>query len=490
VKNQRFLRFLLLAAAGLCLAVWAVRVGPLAFRSSPPLAGTSGCEEEAWFSVWKAVKGFPVYNDPWAPPFSGSYFGWLFYETYGFLSGRLLKWMQAEDAWLPSVCRWITAGFFLGAAAFYRRIFLRWRFPENGVFGLPSLFTVLALFNPLFHWWSFTVRGDMGALAAELLAFWFGLRYAESGRRRDLGGLAAAAYLAWAFRPTSISVLTGMGFWMLTQKRWKELSLLVATMAGVFGASFWMLGPNFLQSVFVANALSGELLGSVAKSNAWLALKQDPLFLFAVLCLPVLLVRAKARWQEGPTRLLALTAILSLLWAVVFSAKVGAAANYYFVPGCLLPLAAWALLDGAKGSVWARAFLGLAATGMVGANLLILSGKAGALRPPSDAVMQELRELRPSLQAPVFCTDRTGNLPWVLGDGERSMVFGYAYTGMLAKMPEKFRQGTIRSLLMEGRFNTLVVTEANASYSPTPEEMAGYEEVKTGSGYRVFQKRN
>lgn len=487
-KNQMLLAGLLWVATGLCLVVWAVRIGPLALSAEPSLIGTSGCEEEAWFSIWKAVQGLPVYGDPWVPPFAGSYFGWLFYKTYSFLGGLALEWLHLEDGWLPSVCRWITAGFFLLSAGLYLRIFRGFATPKQARIGLPMVFTVLALCNPLFHWWSFTVRADMGALTAELLGLGIALRYAKGGRGRDLWGVAVATYVAWSFRPTSISVLTGMGLWMLTERKWRELFLMVSGMAGAFGASLLWLGDGFLQSVFVANALSGELLGSVFTANASLAFKQDPMFLVGVLCLPVLIARGWARLGDRPTRLLALTAGLSLGWAMLFSAKVGAAANYYFVPACLVPLAAWLMLGGREFSPRARGFLALAAVGMVGVNLMILNGRAGTLRAQSDVRMQELKKLRSSLEAPIFCTDRVANLPWVLGDGGQSMMFGYAYHGMLAKRPEKFREGTLRSMLMERKFATVIFSDINSSYQPTPEELEGYEEVKAGSGYRVFKR--
>lgn len=476
-------------AAGLCLTVWVVRLGSVSLPAEPTLAGTSGCEEEAWFSVWKSVQGLPVYSDPWSPPFAGSYFGWLFYKTYGLISGLVLRGWQLEEAWLPAVCRWITAGFFLLSAATYFRIFRSFATPRGQRIGLPVLFTVLVLGNPLFHWWSFTVRADMGALAGELLGLWFALRYVKCCRGRDLWGVAAATYLAWSFRPTSISVLTGMGLWLLTERKWRELFQLVAGMAVAFGLSLLCLGQLFVQNVFVANVLSGELLGSVLKANVWLALKQDPLFLTAVLCLPFVIAQAWAQRGESTTRLLTITAGLSVGWALLFSAKVGAAANYYFVPACLLPLAAWVTLGGRESSLRAKGFLAMAAAGMVGVSLLILSGRVGALQPPSDSHLHELRKLRSSLKRPIFCTDRVGNLPWVLGDGGQSMMFGYAYTGMLAKKPEKFREGTLRSLLLEKKFATVVVSEINSSYRPTPEELAGYKKVKSGPGFRVYQRK-
>ena len=81
------------------------------------------------------------------------------------------------------------------------------------------------------------------------------------------------------------------------------------------------------------------------------------------------------------------------------------------------------------------------------------------------------------------------NLPWVLGNGEASMIFGYAYPEMLRKAPEKFREGTIRDLLLGKKFGTVIVTQSNSSYVPEPGELAGYELVERRPGYEIFQKR-
>src|SRR5438045_9141407 len=44
---------------------------------------TSGCEEEALFSLWRFAHGEAVYSDPTLLPYAISYFNWLFYLVYG-----------------------------------------------------------------------------------------------------------------------------------------------------------------------------------------------------------------------------------------------------------------------------------------------------------------------------------------------------------------------------------------------------------------------
>ncbi len=96
-------------------------------------------------------------------------------------------------------------------------------------------------------------------------------------------------------------------------------------------------------------------------------------------------------------------------------------------------------------------------------------------RLPGDAHLHEMRALRATLAPPVFSTDRVANLPWILGNGGDSFVFGYAYQSMLAAKPQKFTEGTIADQLREGRFGTVVLSDINASYHPSAEELAAFQ---------------
>lgn len=463
-------------ALALSVIVWLLRISSAVTFERPFLGCTSGCEEEALFSVWKAANGYAVYNNPWLPPFSASYFGWLFYEAYGLWAKVGLGVGGLGDPWLPTLARFFTLfGLFACIGIFYRLLQSAANRGDHPSDLLLVGFSALVLINPLFHWWAFTTRADIWALAWELAALLAAFYYVASGRVRSLVCFGAFAFLAWSFRQTNVSVLAGFGLWLLLTWRWRVLFLLSLAMAAAFGATMVALGENFIDSAFVANVLSGDMLLSVAKSNAIGALTKDPLF---ALALPValFLVGCPGKWwHDEISRLAFFIASLSVVFASLFAAKSGASSNYFLPPAAFVPLFVVVALGRSDvAQAWSCGFFSAGAVGVGIASALVLAGFSGNLRVPSDGQLQELRAMRDTLPEPVFCTDRAANLPWILGDGPDSYVFGFAYQRMLAAKPQKFTEGTIADRLHAGRFGGLVLSKGNASYAPSPEELEGF----------------
>lgn len=464
-------------ALALSVIVWVLRMSSAVTFDRPFLGNTSGCEEEALFSVWKAANGHEVYNNPWLPPFSASYFGWLFYEVYGWWVKAGLVVSGLEDAWLPTFTRFLTLlGLLACIGMFYRLLQIG---VGRTVALSPSLLLGLAalvFINPLFHWWAFTTRADVWALGWELAALLAAFHYAQSGRVRAVVLVGIFAFIAWSFRQTNISVLAGFGLWLLVNRRWKVLLPMVASMAVAFGVTMVMLGMNFIDSAFTANALSGDMLRSVAAANASSALTKDPLLTLALGGALVLVFFAGRWWHDETSRLVFLVAAPSFLLAAVFAAKVGASSNYYLPPAALMPLFVLvALARGGFPSLLSAGFIGAGAAGIGLASALVLSGLSGNLRVPGDDRLHEIKALRQMMREPVFSTDRVVNLPWILGSGADSYVYGFAYQRMLAARPEKFEQGTIADRLRGGDFGTLLLSPVSASYTPTPEELADFQ---------------
>ena len=476
-------------ALALSVIVWVLRISSAVTFDRPFLGGTSGCEEEALFSVWKAANGHEVYNNPWLPPFSASYFGWLFYEVYGWWAKAGLAVSGLEDAWLPTFTRAFTLlGLLTCIGIFYR--LLQTGIGRATAFA-PSLLlglSALVFINPLFHWWAITTRADVCALAWELAALLAAFHYAQSGRLRSVVLVGVFAFLAWSFRQTNISVLAGFGLWLLVAGRWKVLLPMVASMAVAFGATMVVLGMNFIDSAFTANALSGDMLLSVGMDNAIGAVTKDPLFTIALFSAALLVFVAARWWQDETSRLAFLVAGTSVLLAAVFAAKVGASSNYYLPPAALVPLFVLvALSRGGFARSWNEGFIGAGAAGVGLASALVLAGVSGNLRVPGDERLHEMRALRGDLREPVFCTDRVVNLPWILGNCADSYVFGYAYQRMLEAKPEKFTGGTIADKIKEGRFGTVILAEVNASYAPSAEELNDF--VAGGGMLRDLRER-
>lgn len=479
----------MLVAVALVLSgsLWFIRTSSAVNLERPYLGVTSGCEEEALFSVWKVAHGFPAYNSPWLPPFSHSYFGWLFYESYGLWAEFWLKVGGLEDVWLPTLARFLTLlGYFAGIGLFFRLV--REGFQEQPL--IPSLgFAALVFINPLFDWWSFTVRPDIWALVFELGALLAAFRYAATQRAAHLATIGFLAFLAWSFRPTNISILVAVGLWLLLDGKWRPLLSLVVGMAMAFATAISLLGQNFMDSVFLANAVSGEFLLGQAQRIARSALTKNPLLLLSAVITLGILTQSGKWWKESCLRLAFLAACTSFGVAFLFSAKVGAGFNYYFPPSALMCLFVWMVLgSGGYSMNWLSLFLGTGAAGVAGACLLILSGVSGNRRHLPDDGIYRLKNLRAEWQEPIFCTDRIMNLPWILGSGPNSMVFGYAYDSVLKARPEKFVAGTLSSLLQEGKFGTVLVFVENTSFQPTSAALIVYKKIRTADGFEVYEK--
>lgn len=486
------------SAAGIVLGValcfttslWLIRTCSALHLDRPYLGCTSGCEEEALFSVWKVTHGFPAYTSPWLPPFSHSYFGWLFYELYGLWCKFWMRAAGLGDAWLPTIARSLTLlGFFACIGVYYRLIKegLKDRFSESRTLSLG--FAALVFINPLFDWWSFTVRPDIWALVFELAALLAAFRYAESKRPIDFGSVAVATYLAWSFRPTNISILLAVGLWLLLARSWKPLVVLITIMGMMFGLTVLVKGQNFIDNMFVANSVSGQFLVIQAKIIAYSALTKNPLLTLAILVMFALLLQKQTWWKEQKTRMAFLAATTSLILALSFSCKVGAGFNYYYPSSAFVPLFVWMTLGSNKNMmIPKRLFVAFGAMGAAITCILIFLGISGNLVHQSDEKIYQLIRHRTELDEPIFSTHRPLNLPWLLGSGPDSLVFGYAYDQMLKARPESFTQGTLSSLLQQGKIGTVILIPDNSSYQPSPQELAPYRTTRMIYEAIIFQK--
>ena len=482
------------AAAGILIAaltvntiVWLRRIAG-AVRLSPPFLGaTSGGEEEPLFAVWKAIRGLPVYGDPWLPPFTDSAYGWLFYHAYALWSEVWLAACGLDDVWLPTVSRTFTLVGLVVAIIGLRRVL---QTTPAGRGGLVWPLAAAAVVNPLFHWWSFTTRPDVWAVALELVALAAATRAVVSDRFAPLMPVAMACYLAWSFRQSNVSVLVGVGAVLLIAGRWRHLAALVALMAAAFGGTIVALGRSFWESAIVAMALAGSMEPARAMRIAAVSLAQDPLLAVSVVALVPLAVAWRRWWSDPVARLLVLTATFAFGWNLVLSARHGANGNYHMPAAVLLPAAVLAAVgQGSDRRLRCEGLVATAAAGLLAAGLVVLAGVRGRLAPEDDGPMHRLRSLRDRLPRPIFCTHVAANAPWVLGDGADSMVVGFPYEGMLAARPERFAAGTVEAMLRDGRFGTIVFAERHGRWHEADADLADYEPGPECPGFTIRVKR-
>jgi hypothetical protein len=478
---------LLWAALAVNVVVWLRRIAGAVRFDRPFLGATSGGEEETLLSVWKAVHGLPVYGDPWQPPFTVSPYGWLFFHAHAVWSRIWLAACGLDDAWLPTVSRGFTLVGTAVAIAALRGV-LR-ATPGGG--GRPAWpLAAVAIVNPLFHWWSFTTRPDVWALAFELVALAAAARALVSDRFSRLLPVAAACSLAWAFRQSSVSVLVAVGMALVLAGRWRHLAALVAIMAAVFGITFAVLGRDFWESAIVAMALAGDMDVGRGLRIGVAALAKDPLLAVSAAALVPAAIGWRRWWHDPVVRLLVIAGVGAAGFQLALAGRSGADTNYLFPAAAVLPAAALATAGSGPGGGRRRDLLiATAAAGLLAAAALVLVGGRGRLAPAADDGMHRLRALRDRLPRPVFCTHVAANVPWVLGDGADSMVVGFPYEGMLRARPDRFTAGTVERMLHDGGFATLVFAERHGRWDEADANLADYEPGPECPGFRIFVRR-
>jgi hypothetical protein len=330
----------LLLAAAACLVLWLVRIYYAVSFVTPYMLTTTGCEEESLFSIWKFTQHQAVYADPYRIPFAVSYFNWGYYYFYGSITSVWLRLLHLDAIWIPTIGRLITIAFTLITGGIF---FLTARaFVKAGLLaGGPVAWAwcLIAAVCPLVGFWSITVRPDIGALAFETAGLYLILRYLRKQDERIIIVAALLFYAAWAFKQSSVTMLTGSVLALVFFKRWRAF----ITLSGIW----WFLvivtlivgGPVYRESILFSQrhlpmSLSYELLISPKVP------RRNPFFL---LCLVVIAVWSWKNFRQLASKpieaTLTLVVLFSFCFALVTSFKVGADDNY-FIP------AAWASMLG------------------------------------------------------------------------------------------------------------------------------------------------
>jgi len=422
---------------------------------------TSGCEEEALFSVWKYTQNLPVYSDPHLIPFAASYFNWFFYYIYGNVAKLSLAWLHADSRWLPTICRVLSLAFALvGVGVCWlvldelnpRQFFFSWH--------KKLAWSLLLIANPLSGFWLLTTRPDIGALVLELTGLLFLLRCLRTSRWEEIAYAALFLYGAWAFKHNFIAIWMGGCFVLLMLRKWQAFTLLITICLGLvfitlaFGGSVYRFSLFFSQIHCQYRFVSSfGFLFSALRKMPFLFLSLLGLVLYG----PVKITRLAV---ANPIFLMLLVAtILTFSLGFIFSGKQGAV-DYYFLPAALYSgLLLAKLADFLRPTFF---HLGLALACLISSAGVgfVLSGHYGAVDWRSFYSPQlELAEKLPSFPGPVFVSDRTGNLPWIQ---TKPPYFVVAFTyEMDEKAGEWHEHGGWEGLLREGYFVTVVTSPYN-----------------------------
>ena len=457
---------------------------------------TTGEEEGALFGIWRVLQGEQVYQDPFAIPYAGSFFGWLFYASYGLFTQICLRISGLDIAWFPQFARsFSTIGALLGCFALFRifkRLHPAQRFVDRLFYGGLALLVFFGLSMGRFSW---STRPDIWALSLELLALLYLLsRIDEDDLIFTAIAIALLCFVASSFRQTNMTVF------LCAQIFLAQKSIRAALIGALVFGSLWGFVLIFGGELFRYNILFAALENEFAIRAHTVLLKalksSQYLALSALLALGLLAVRPRLRraiFTSPEGLVLGSSVIISLLIGVATGSKIGAATNYYhpflaFL--CCFVVYVEYKSENKKlfaGAWTAGAFLMLL---FIVPNIRSYDGPKYSLirRPNTPALVKRCIDRLP---APVFSEIDSGNLP-TINPGPEYFVLSYSHqwdkTGGRA-----FERGGIPGLLRDKYFGSVVLIKAPKS--PTfldRRNLRGYklrEGIEECRPYIVFVKR-
>ncbi|MGD0157665.1 MAG: hypothetical protein ABSB50_16335 [Terracidiphilus sp.] len=451
---QKIAKISLFTAAAACVVLWLVRIYYALSFFTPFMMVTTGLEEESLFSVWKFTQHQAVYADPYRIPFAASYFNWAYYWFYGSITSACLHLLHLDAIWIPTIGRLVTLGLTCVAGAMF--CLTAREFVTAGLFAQRPFrwaWCVIAVTSPLIGFWSITVRPDIGALLFEWAGLYLILRCLRNQDNRLIVVAALLFYLAWAFKQSSVTIVTGSALTLLLFRRWRPLLTLCVVWWSLAVATLVVGGHTYCECLLFSQRHL-PLVMSMAFKNALRAEFKNP---FLVLCLAAMLVLL---WKARPLRsrpaetALVLVASFSICFALVTAGKAGANDNYYIPVGWAVMLG-FALASERMHARWLQA-------GLIVCSWLIVAGIA--LTPTGktfyynyrgqDAAHRLIADKLAHLPGPAIVTDRYSNLPWVQTIAPH-FVLAYTYRyDRSAGIP--FEDGGWEGLAQQGYFATIV----------------------------------
>lgn len=441
-------------------------------------------------SVWRSMHHRPVYSWPFVFPFSLSLYNYLFYSVYA----GALSLMGAWDAAILTWGRQFTLLFALaGASAQWRlvRLLLKLR----GAASAFSLALALGLWlsTSLVKYWALSIRPDMAAAALVMMALWAVVR-----RPRFCFAYAGVLfYLAWGFKQSVVLAFMGVCLWLLFNKKWRDLAVLVAFFAALVGATLLLGTPEYRFSILVApQMVKGFSFGLRWILHALGTGVTSVLLNLYWVAAPFLVLRAAGGSQKTGWRvhLLAVVFVFALVVGVAGMGKVGGTSNYLFEAFA----AGSTLLQLAVFTVPGRLVTALVLFGCVQPAVQIAGAAIGYHHPGKrdmaaiataaeyrDAVV--LSNRLATMKKPIFTTDGAFELPWIsAGNDTPALVIDPNFQDV-ARSREL--DGGIEGMLQRGEIPTVMLASGDLVYlkSLNPSYRKMGESIQQGLTYSIYE---
>jgi hypothetical protein len=313
----------------------------------------------------------------------------------------------------------------------------------------------------LIRGWTFAIRPDMAAIALVMIALWAVVRQP----RFCFAYAGVFFYLAWSFKQSAVLALAGLCLYLLMNKRWRDLSVLVAIFAVLAAATLLLGTPEFRYSILVAPRIVKEFTLMRALSIGTRFAVVNAYWMLAPM---VLLLGAGARRADDVVRLLFTVFAVALIGGLAGMTKVGGADNYYFeafVAGStLLQLAVFTAPGRCVNALLLYAWL-LPAVQIAlrpAGEHPHLYGTVGIATPAEYADAVALKERLAAMEKPVFTTDMVLSLPWFSTDGRYPALA--IDRNFHDATRASCRDGCVEGMLQRGEIPTVLLKSDDASY--------------------------
>lgn len=215
---------------------------------------TSGYEEESLLIFWYNIKNLNIYTDHLEFPYRWAIYNWLFYYFYSFGFILAEKIFQIGYEFIPYISRIITFLFSVLSFVFLTLSFFQ--INKNKSFYWILFLCFFSIYGTSTGWWVMTARPDIAALSFEIIAIYFFLKNKHNLHIKNIFILTIIFYLAWAFKQTSLVVLFSVSLYLLMDKKYKTLLIIISLFIFFILFTIKLNNTHYLQSIYMLNTSS------------------------------------------------------------------------------------------------------------------------------------------------------------------------------------------------------------------------------------------
>lgn len=439
--------------------------------NEPLLTVTSGAEEESSFALWKYVHNQPVYSDPTRIPFAASYYNWLFYSVYGEIERLTLGVFRLNEAWLPTIGRFISLIFAITGAVLAHKTFVgAGAGARIDRFKLSWAWALFVFFGPLIGFWAMSINPELPGMVLVVAGTLVFLRLRH--RRPMAATLLCVAFscAAWSFKQSHLTLAGALGLFLLLRRDWLPLALAISIHVAVFGVTLALGSAEYRHLVLLQNTDVTFTAAQLVRNFLNFTVKFGPGIGGSVIVAYLCLVSAGKRWHHiySDDRLLfsICGVVAATFLSIPPSAKIGAAENYYFILSYFVVLMIVAMLNYrpflAAHPRWAFPVLGSGWSANAIATAMVLLGITGVISVRDRHLVHvQQRTCIENLEGPLYSSDPYLALPWIT-NSTPNFVTAYNYAADRSA-GRNFERGGIGGLIAEGYFGTLVIAPEQAT---------------------------